>query len=725
MDITNIDESELDILFNSSIKNEGVAYPINMDSKQNSSSFHTFSIGESEKILSETDSCRRYRTFTSGFDTVGYERRVTDDYFFNIIIGDRNNLLYLSNDGQITINQGFDLLNSYMINETSELYSPYEMFISNDKIYKTYTIIPYIETTKVDMKDQDITVKLFNGKIEYMTKINARWFINKRFSSVMDKFPVSCDIYEDFLPYTYIENEEIFSITCEFFFHGGNNYSKINLEILFKLLNKFTNNNKYEETIHFIEYMNHHLNIRDKNSSILPPPGFENNLKIDNISLSSNMNTELSTIYRAIPYLTIPSDYLMAYIFERRNNIIHYMDFIRINYIHYNFIYALQILYISEFGLYEENITVEKIIKKQDLIINNYVKNTKLYKTIVDKFDLIVFLPIHTSLEDKHINFNKSLISEKERLALKKYTKYYDEIINNSLRNRINFNGINKDIEEIFKVLNSTVRKKYHLYRGVTNGENLNKASNNRIVDKAFMSKTYLPTIARKFTTNGCCILCFIYKYGSPLLDISSVSYFPEEAEVLTFPGEIYSIIGKKKCCISSVIIDIYFVEVIGNYYENNFLNLLNVTTYKPIYDVYNKIIINCLKRHIDYNDKSLSHFNGIVYLKTAYEVYIFSQFGTNDNNELNYYNDLGCILRAIMLYDYYEFGELNIDFLPFGLYNYRATVYNKNINGYVNLNIDEFYTGFSELLLYNDIVLIDINTNSEHICFNNIILSK
>ena len=384
-------------------------------------------------------------------------------------------------------------------------------------------------------------------------------------------------------------------------------------------------------------------------------------------------------------------------------------------------------MYISKYGLYDENISLEKLIKNQNILINNYTSNPTLFRSIIDYLDLIVFLPIHKSLQKK-LNGNGLFLTEgindkqlvKNYPAFRNYTKYYDGIINTMLRNNINFHMMNDQLKQIFKGLNSTVRRRYHLYRGV-NFDITKYTKNNTITDKAFMSKTYLPDVASKFTSNYCCIICFIYKYASPLLDISSISYFPNEAEVLTFPGEIYNIFSKKLCYVLGDIITIYFAEITGNIYDNSYDRLLDMTSYVQIYDEYVYKIREILERHINYEDENASYFNGFVYLENCEGIFIFSQSKIRtqgdlmkpDLAKLDYYLDVGLILKTFITSDLFEFGEINIGKLPYGVYKLKVNYGNILIDDDINLDINLINENSLYLINYDKFELIDPNGKS------------
>ena len=539
---------------------------------------------------------------------------------------------------------------SYLLTDHRELDNPSKMLSNGRHINKVFFFDKYIHVTDIIITDQLLNIKIYTDSTKYYeTTVAADFFINKRYTVVMDKTYTLPTIKNNIELFIYINNPMLFQSTCDFFFHGNYcyDYSKVDLNILFILLEYFTTNNRHEQITNFFHYINYHLD------------------------LGEQYITKVFIKIRELK-LPVPIDYLMAYILERRNDTTRYFSFITNNTLHYPFINVLIIMYINQYTSYDVDISVENLIQNQNIIIHNSNKS-ELYHQIVDYENLIVFLPINSYYLNKH---DQNIVQRYS--ALKRYTKYYDFIINSSLRNNLIFNTISTDIEQIFEALNLTTKRKYHLYRGIAFDIKHNKDSSDKIMDKGFMSKTFLPRIAAAFSSDNCCIICFIYKYTTSLLDISTISYWPGEEEVLTFPGEIYNIIDKKNCMIFNNIITIYFVEVVGNYYENNYNRLLSITQHIPLYDSYVGIITDCLHRHIVYNDPDIDYFNGFVYLISKGTYYIFSQStyrGGNIKIIPNISEDLGLILKNIINNDDYEFGEFNIIPLPFGTYNFTINV--------------------------------------------------
>jgi len=102
------------------------------------------------------------------------------------------------------------------------------------------------------------------------------------------------------------------------------------------------------------------------------------------------------------------------------------------------------------------------------------------------------------------------------------------------------------------------------------------------------------------------------------VLDILSVSYFPDEQGILTYLRQIYQILDKKLTFVDGKLANIYFVEVIDNLYDSEYSNLLNMTVHNNYYDKLIAMIEQLLKSHIDYHKrrKNLT-FTGFLYLIT------------------------------------------------------------------------------------------------------------
>jgi len=627
----------------------------------------------------------------------------------------------------------------------SELHNLHTLFKDNHKINAVYMLNQYYHNSVDITGIHSVNIEIIADNDIYHAKIpNLDNFINGRFDSTLDKlaFVIVNNISKDnsiesnrlssqsgedvthlnssnpilftsesikiYLDITGIVCMDLFQTTCDFIFNDTQDYGKVDLDILFHLLQSFTSNDEYEKITQIISYMNYYL---DRGGN------------------------EINEVFLSIPRVNVSIEYIMAYILERRKDTHRYFNFIMNNDLHFIFISSLQVLYISKFEFYDDDISEEKLINKQNIIIDN-TSNEDLYRSIVKYSNIIVYLPIHKSMKNNKNGIFKNISNQDSSLALKypsfkRYTKYYDGIINSSLRNGLNFNAINPDIEEIFKALNSTIRRRYHLYRGIDFDLSFLTKSNDRVMDKAFMSKTYLPNIAETFSGDFCCIICFIYKYSSPLLDISSVSYFPHEAEVLTFPGEIYNIISKKQCYISGSSLTLYFVEVVGNYYENNFDNLMKMTKYQPMYDIYANIITNCLRKHINYNIQDLPYFDGIVYLITKNYTYIFSQSKIRtladrenpDRVKLDFDLDFGNILKNIMSESTYELGEIDMLKIPFGTYKYHGEVNGFIIDDSIDLTAMDLGTQILYLLQFDEFEIIDEDMNS-YTCWKNILLT-
>ena len=394
-----------------------------------------------------------------------------------------------------------------------------------------------------------------------------------------------------------------------------------------------------------------------------------------------------------------------------RNEPMYYFDFILSTDVKFLFLSNIQIRYVSRFDMFESRFIPDDIKYRQEYVMNYDMENSEFYLKLVDELNLLIFLPIDP---DYYSEYDSELLQYYP--IVKKYTKYYDEIINNNLRMGENFNAMNSIIRQIFDVLSKSNKKTGYKYRGVSFTPN---CKNQRFIDMGFLSKSFLPSIASKFTgDNRCCLMCFVYKYPSPMLNISSISYFPQEAEVISYPGEIYTISNKYKCFLNGDIYTIFEVEVIGNYYENNYDVLLEKTKYNEESDVIAQKVNELLNKHIDYlNDKNT--FNGIVYLETDSKTYIFGQ-----GKETDFDLDFGLILKTIFSKnnEKYVLGEINLPELDFGKYDIVSIVSSFKFS--IELDSDNLKTEGIEFVNYFPFKLVD-EEGSIYEATNEILLSR
>lgn len=144
----------------------------------------------------------------------------------------------------------------------------------------------------------------------------------------------------------------------------------------------------------------------------------------------------------------------------------------------------------------------------------------------------------------------------KNEISFRKYTYYLDKIINENLRNgkiSPNIEKILVDVED--DISNGPEYEDIVLYRGIKDVI-LDLKVGDRITDKAFMSKTIDPDIAKGFSLEGT-FLILHYPGRTRQIYLNDISVVEDEKEMLTFSGESF---------IVEVVLDFHRGEVFGTH---------------------------------------------------------------------------------------------------------------------------------------------------------------
>jgi hypothetical protein len=166
--------------------------------------------------------------------------------------------------------------------------------------------------------------------------------------------------------------------------------------------------------------------------------------------------------------------------------------------------------------------------------------------------------------------YQKKLASKKKK-DLNLYTHKYDNLINTSLRK----NETSKFTYELTTSIIDVIKDSPSLppllaYRGIDPWMELEIGT--RFSDLGFSSKSYDAVIASTFIHYQCCMLVLGYTQPSHQLFMEDFSDYPNEKELLTFPGEQFEVveIGKGRNEMGDVI-NAYYCRYIGNIYNNGF----------------------------------------------------------------------------------------------------------------------------------------------------------
>lgn len=155
---------------------------------------------------------------------------------------------------------------------------------------------------------------------------------------------------------------------------------------------------------------------------------------------------------------------------------------------------------------------------------------------------------------------------------IKDYTRYYDEVINTNLRE-------NKPVSTYISTLIKTIVEEVDrspafdndviLFRGIELNEKftLEDLEVGKIIhDPGFTSKSATIQTALEFATHECCLLVIHYPPGSKHISLEEISYYEEEDEHLTYPGEIFTVTDAMKIEGSSL--HIFMLTYVGNDYD-------------------------------------------------------------------------------------------------------------------------------------------------------------
>ncbi len=162
-------------------------------------------------------------------------------------------------------------------------------------------------------------------------------------------------------------------------------------------------------------------------------------------------------------------------------------------------------------------------------------------------------------------------LSSQQKEVLSNYTYRYDGLINTSLRrnevSEYTF-GLVKSIINIVK--DSPPLPPLVAYRGITPWMDLEVGT--KFADLGFSSKSYSLEMSSGFATGECCLLVLGYTQPSHQLFMDEFSKFPDEKELLTFPGEQFEVveIGNVAGRYAEMI-KAYYCRYVGNVYDSNF----------------------------------------------------------------------------------------------------------------------------------------------------------
>lgn len=360
------------------------------------------------------------------------------------------------------------------------------------------------------------------------------------------------------------------------------------------------------------------------------------------------------------------------------------------------FAQELQIHYVNKFGIYEKEFDLDKLLEKQDILIKDLSKKI-FFKRLVDELNLFVHPPKYEMSNEEKEKY-RSITSSKKYPELRNYTKYFDKIINTSLRGKFRFDLMEKELKGILSALDHAPKTNMFLYRGIISDKIMDE-----FTDFGFMSKSLSPSTATSFAGGECCFFVFLYPNGTSGIDISDISHYPDEEEVLTYPGEVCKIVKKMTTVINFQLMDLNIVHVVGNVYDNKF-QIIQKTEYKKEYDERVEMIEKLLKSHIDYNHVK-NEINGFVYLnyfkdedriinlifhqdredilsgqksKTSCEIEFDFDAGKThlhtilDFEKATLFSDVGQILSHMMTEVGFELGEVNTPVLKFGEYIFK-----------------------------------------------------
>jgi hypothetical protein len=217
----------------------------------------------------------------------------------------------------------------------------------------------------------------------------------------------------------------------------------------------------------------------------------------------------------------------------------------------------------DEYGLSQTEFDAVGGIGKLVNLKKFFIGNQKVFFSENGPFDQDFPIYTNTDKEDQ-----KLTIDEKEILKL--YTFQYDAAINSSLRR----NESSEFIYDTIKFIIDVVKKVQPLppvllYRGITPWMKLEVGT--KFSDLGFSSKSYDLNSAARFVENTCCMLILGYTKPSQHLFMEKFSKFPQEKELLTFPGEQFEVVEIGEVFEKYFEIKAYYCRYIGNIYNNDF----------------------------------------------------------------------------------------------------------------------------------------------------------
>lgn len=175
------------------------------------------------------------------------------------------------------------------------------------------------------------------------------------------------------------------------------------------------------------------------------------------------------------------------------------------------------------------------------------------------------------SEEDDHIKI-KDLMKNKVTVKrqdvkrfeiFKKYSRYLDKTINEGLRNgKMSVKTFEMISEMMREIDNAPTYKDLILFRGDKRSFNVGEI----IEDKGFMSKTIDIEVAKRFAgfIDGSVLLLY-YPNETKQLYIANYSKFPEEQEMISYPGESFKVIAKNSTGINDYVYAVFdrFLDII------------------------------------------------------------------------------------------------------------------------------------------------------------------
>jgi hypothetical protein len=162
-------------------------------------------------------------------------------------------------------------------------------------------------------------------------------------------------------------------------------------------------------------------------------------------------------------------------------------------------------------------------------------------------------------------------LSPQQKEVLSLYTYRYDKLINTSLRRNEASEytyGLVKSIINVIK--DSPLLPPLVAYRGISPWMDLEVGT--KFADLGFSSKSYDIETSSGFASSRCCLLVLGYTQPSHQLFMDQFSEFPDEKELLSFPGEQFEVVevGEVVGRYANKILA-YYCRYVGNVYNDNF----------------------------------------------------------------------------------------------------------------------------------------------------------